>query len=210
MRVKSGIRRVAAVAVALGLVSGGMTASASGKSVTKAGTFNQCVSVNSQLTDHSTTSGSVFINVPKNGKKLQSGTVTGFSIVGTRITHTFGGDLTLTLVSPAGKAVALAIQRGDGAEDGYGSGAASCTGSLLQFGDSFGAPIASAIGTGDDPLTGQFRPEQPLSSLVGGPVRGFWTLVVEDCCTDDVGSLNAFSLSFTYSFKKPARKKGGR
>ena len=208
---RRGLTRVGKVALAIGLVCAAAASTASAKAVTKAQTFDQCVSVNSQIADHGTTSESVFVNVPKNGKKPQPGTVTGFSIVGTRITHTFAGDLTLTLVSPAGKAAALAIQRGDGEEDGYGSGAASCTGSLLQFGDSFGAPIASAIGTGDDPLTGQFRPEQPLSSLVGGPVRGFWTLVVEDCCTDDVGSLNAFSLSFTYSFKKPARKKkGGR
>jgi subtilisin-like proprotein convertase family protein len=209
MRVKSRIRRVAAVAVALGLVSGAMTASASGKSVTKAGTFNQCVSVNSPILDHSAAFGSLSISVPKNGKKLQSGTVTAISAVGARITHTAAGDLSLSLVSPAGKAVPLAIQRGD-FQEGFGAGAASCAGSLVLFSDSFGAAIPDG-GPNDEPVVGQFRPEQPLSAFVGGPARGFWTLVVEDCCTDDVGSLNAVSLSFTYSFKKPAKKrKGGK
>jgi subtilisin-like proprotein convertase family protein len=204
---KRGLMRLATIALSIALASAATATAASGKTVTKTGTFDKCVSINSPILDHSTTSESLFLSIPKNGKKSQSGTVTAISAVGTRITHTADGDLSLSVVSPAGKAVALAIQRGS-SQAGFGAGASSCAGSLALFGDSFGATIPSG-GPDDEPVVGQIRPEQPLSAFVGGPARGFWTLVVEDCCTDDVGSLNAVSLSFTYSFKKPAKRRKG-
>jgi subtilisin-like proprotein convertase family protein len=206
---KRRLTRLAAVGIALGLVSAAGTAPASAKTVTKTATFNQCVNASSPIFDHTTATASAFVNVPKNGKKVQQGTVTAFNVAGTFITHTYTGDLELVLVSPGGKVVALAADRGS-SDNGYGSGSPSCTGPLVQFSDAFGTPIADVSTTSDDPITGQFKPEQPLSGFVGGPARGFWTLVVTDCCDDDIGILNAFSLNFTYSYKKPAKKKGGK
>jgi len=204
---KRRLKRLGLLALAVGLVSAAAASSAAAKTVTKTATFNQCVDANSGILDNSTAYASVFVNVPKNGKKIQSGTVRTVNSAAVRITHTYSGDLDLVLVSPAGQVAALATERGQG-DDGYGIGATGCTGSLVQFSDAFATPIADVSNSGD-PITGAFKPEQPLSTFVGGPARGFWTLAVADCCGDDVGALNAFSLSFTYSYKKPAKKKKG-
>jgi subtilisin-like proprotein convertase family protein len=181
------------------------------KTVTKSATFNQCASAASPVTDHSAGFASIFVSVPKNGKKVQSGEVTAVRTVGTRITHTYVGDLFLTLISPAGKAAALAVEQ-DQEADGYGTGATSCSGSPVFFGDAFPTPISSINSqtTSDTPISGSFKPTQPLSGLVGGPARGFWTLAVTDCCGEDSGFLNAFSLDLTYKYKAPAKKKGGK
>ena len=57
------------------------------------------------------------------------------------------------------------------------------------------------------PITGAFSPEQPLSAFVGGPARGFWTLIVQDVQAQDVGQINALSLSFTYRYKAKKKKR---
>jgi subtilisin-like proprotein convertase family protein len=204
---KRRLTRLGLLGLAVGLASAAAASPAAAKTVTKTATFNQCVNANSGIVDNSTAFASVFVNVPKNGKKVQSGTVRGVNSAAVRITHTYSGDLDLVLVSPAGKVAALAINRGQD-DDGYGTGSASCAGSLVQFSDAFGTPIADVSKSGD-PITGAFKPDQLLSTFVGGPARGFWTLAVADCCSQDVGSVNAFSLSLTYSYKKPAKKKKG-
>ena len=211
---KKGCGRLALVAcasvAAVGLLPG---ASAVAKTKTKTATFNQCVSTASAITDEKSGFASVFVPVPKNGKKIQAGTVTAVNSVGTRITHTYSGDLFLTLVSPAGKATALVVERGQ-EFDGYGTGPANCSGSLVQFSDGFGTPASGIVnpGPGNDntPISGSFSPEQPLSGFLGGPARGFWTLVVTDCCDVDQGSLDALSLNLTYTYKVPVKKKGGK
>jgi subtilisin-like proprotein convertase family protein len=193
---------------ALGLVAGASPAAA--KTKTKTATFSQCVSAAAPILDRLANSVSVNVPVPKNGKKVQSGTVTAFQSAAIRITHTYAGDLDVVLISPAGKAVPLAIERGS-SSNGYGNGAPDCTGGLVSFGDAFTAPASDIDNTPTaDPVTGQFRPEQPLAGFVGGPARGPWTLVVHDCCDQDTGSINALSLQFTYTYKAPAKKKGGK
>jgi subtilisin-like proprotein convertase family protein len=194
---------------ALGLVIGAAPAAA--KTKTKTATFNQCVSGAAPILDRLANSLSVNVAVPKNGKKIQSGTITSFTSTAVRITHTYTGDLDVVLISPAGVAVPLAIERG-GSSEGYGNGAPDCTGGLVAFSDAFRLP-ASEIDNNNisNPVTGQFKPETPLSAFVGGPARGLWTLAVHDCCDEDTGSINALSLQFTYTYKAPAKKrKGGK
>jgi subtilisin-like proprotein convertase family protein len=152
------------------------------------------------------------VTVPRFKRKPQSGVITGFGSVGVRINHTDAGDLALFLVSPGGRGIALATYRDDSSNDsgdGYGTGAASCSGSLVEFGDGFSTPISMPGNTGSsDPITGSFRPEQALSTFVGGPARGYWTLIVQDVASPDIGQINALSLNFTYRFKaKPKRKR---
>jgi subtilisin-like proprotein convertase family protein len=206
---KRRLTRLGALGLALGLLSAAVASPAAAKTVTKTKTFSQCLSTSSPLTDLTTASASQFVSVPKNGKKVQPGTVTAVRTAGARIPHTYVGDLALTLVSPAGRAVPLEVIR-DQEADGLGTGAASCAGSLVLFGDAFATPISSidAQTTSDAPITGSFKPEQPLAGFVGGPARGFWTLVVSDGFFDDSGALNAFSLDLTFSYKKPVKKKG--
>jgi subtilisin-like proprotein convertase family protein len=211
-RKRSARRAVLACAcfAVLGLVAGASPAAA--KTKTKTATFSQCVSGTAPILDKLTNSLSVSVPVPKNGKKVQSGTVTAFQSAAIRITHTYASDLDIVLVSPAGKAVPLVIEQGSN-RDGFGTGPADCTGSLVSFSDAFTTPTTDiASGSGPpviDPVTGQFKPLEPLSGFVGGPARGLWTLVVQDCCEEDTGSIDALSLQFTYTYKAPAKKKKG-
>jgi subtilisin-like proprotein convertase family protein len=151
------------------------------------------------------------VNVPKIKGKPQDGVVTGFNSVGVQITHTDDADLSLFLVSPGGRAVALATYRDDSSAGGhgYGSGAPGCAGSRVDFSDRNPTSIATPGNTGaNDPILGAFRPEQPLSTFVGGPARGFWTLIVQDVAAPDVGQINALAMSFDYQYRvKPHRKK---
>jgi subtilisin-like proprotein convertase family protein len=151
------------------------------------------------------------VSVPRFKGKPQSGVITGFGSVGVRINHSDAGDLALFLVSPGGRGIALATYRDDSSNDsgdGYGSGAASCAGSLVQFGDGFSTPISMPGNTGaSDPTIGSFRPEQALSTFVGGPARGYWTLIVQDVASPDIGQINALSLNFTYRFKAKGKRK---
>lgn len=161
------------------------------------------------------------VRVPKFKGRPQSGVVTSFDSVGVRISHTDDSDLALFLVSPGGRAVALATYRdqstnSDGGQpapsgNGFGEGPASCAGSVVRFGDRFHPSIATPGNTAlDAPITGSFSPEQPLSTFVGGPARGFWTLIVQDVQAQDTGQINAMSLSFTYSYKAKKKRKRRR
>ena len=192
----------------LGLLAGASPAAAK----TKTKSFNRCVSTAVAIPDQSSTapnpgaSVAIPVSVPKFNGKPQTGKVTRFIALGVRITHTFDSDLVLSLVSPGGKVVPLAVRRGENAA-GYGSGTASCAGSLALFGDTFPTPIRTPGNTPPAPITGSFHPEGNLSSVVGGPAKGNWVLSVVDALGGDVGAINAFSLSFTYKYKVMPKKK---
>jgi subtilisin-like proprotein convertase family protein len=177
------------------------------KTTTKTKTVTQCVDANAPIGEQSLASAVLNVAVPKNGKKVQSGVVTTAQ-AGTRITFPNDADLNLTLVSPGGKAISLAAEDFSGSPAvGYGTGAAGCGGSLVQFGDTFPTSITAPGNADGDPIVGQFMPRQPLAAFNGGPARGAWTLLVANCCTGDTGTLNAFSLNLTYQYKAPAKKK---
>jgi subtilisin-like proprotein convertase family protein len=210
--------RVALLACAcvasLGLVAGVSPAAAKKKvktrTVTQTATFNQCVSVASPISGVNSAAnpnpnnpqlgvGNLPVTIPPYRGLPQDGAVTGISQVGVRISHTFNSDLGVLLVAPGARAVPLALDRG-GNGDGYGTGATSCGGSLVQFSDAFGTPIGTLADTDVNPILGQFKPEQPLAALNGSQARGNWQLLVTDGAGGDDGSLNAFSLTFTYTY----------
>jgi subtilisin-like proprotein convertase family protein len=97
------------------------------------------------------------------------------------ITHTFDADLRIYLTSPAGTQLALALNRG-GSGDNF-------TGTV--FIDSAATPIAS----GAAPFTGQYQPEQPLSTFAGQNANGTWTLTVQDTAGIDTGTLSSWTLT---------------
>jgi subtilisin-like proprotein convertase family protein len=205
----------------LGLLAGASPAAAAKKKakvVTKTAALNQCVSTSQRVAENEDpppvdTTGGVGsvafpVTVPKFRGKPQDGQVTALTSAGVRITHTFDGDLNIVLVSPGGGVVPLAITRGESA-DGYGSGATNCGGSLVLFGDVFPTSISTVDTTGNTPLTGSFKPERPLSALVGSPARGNWVVLVTDGAGGDTGTLDAVSLNLTYQYKalKKVKKK---
>jgi subtilisin-like proprotein convertase family protein len=102
------------------------------------------------------------------------------------IDHTWVGDLTGTLTSPAGKVAVLFQRRGGNAEN------------LCQvvFDDAAARPFASVVAA-DDPFTGTWRPQDPLATLTEDAVDGTWTFKVTDGAAGDTGSVRAFTLSLT-------------
>lgn len=87
--------------------------------------------------------------------------------VGLNITHTYRGDLLIALFAPDGTYVILKNPSNDGTHD---------------YNTTFPVPTPS---------------DQPLSTLFGKPIKGTWTLYVQDTGPGDVGTLNSFSLALS-------------
>ena len=219
---------IACLGLAGSLIAG--TPAVSAKSKTKTAQFTQCVSTavpipdgppNGTVATNPAAFFAIFVKTPKFKGRPQDGTVTAIRSAGVRITHTDDGDLALFLVSPGGRAIALSTYRDKSTNpnpdpppdnrpsgDGYASGAADCSGSLVNFGDGFPTSIATPGNFGvSAPITGSFSPEQPLGTFVGGPARGVWTLIVQDVQFHDVGQIDALSLSLDYTYKAKKRRK---
>lgn len=82
------------------------------------------------------------------------------------ITHTFQGDLYITLQSPIGTTIILHNRTGGGTDN--------------------------IVGTYDD--SGPLIPAEALGTFNGEPVNGTWTLRVADQAGGDVGTLNSWTL----------------
>lgn len=100
------------------------------------------------------------------------------------LTHTFDGDLTISLIAPNGTSIALVTKRGSSGDN--------FTNTVLDD------AAATAISAGSAPFTGSFRPESPLSVVNGLSAAGAWTLKVVDSASSDTGSIENWSLNFTY------------
>jgi subtilisin-like proprotein convertase family protein len=100
------------------------------------------------------------------------------------INHSYVGDLTGTLTSPAGKTAVLFQRRG-------GTGENLCQ---VVFDDAADRPFAAVV-SADDPFTGTWRPQSPLATLLEDAVDGTWTFKVTDGAASDTGSVRAFTLS---------------
>ncbi len=96
------------------------------------------------------------------------------------IVHTYDGDLTIKLRSPAGTEVVLADNVG-----GSGDNFTNTT---------FDDQAALSIQDGSPPFTGTFRPQGSLSDFEGESTLGDWTLSILDNANGDGGTLNSWSL----------------
>jgi subtilisin-like proprotein convertase family protein len=100
------------------------------------------------------------------------------------ITHTFDGDLVLSLFPPTGPPISLVDRRGGTGEN---------------FEDTvFDDEAATPITAGSPPFAGPFQPESPLSSADGIDSQGNWTLRVSDEGLVDTGTLNSWTLALTF------------
>lgn len=97
------------------------------------------------------------------------------------LTHTFMGDLAITLIGPTGTRNLLSNRRGSGGNNSINT----------VFSDEAITPIAS----GTPPFTGSFKPDALLSIQDGVPANGTWKLEVSDLASIDTGDLNAWSLT---------------
>ncbi|HLM33846.1 MAG TPA: proprotein convertase P-domain-containing protein [Gaiellaceae bacterium] len=185
------------------LVAGASPAAAKkAKAKTVTRTFSQCQNVALPLTDHSVAQVHFTVPKPPERAKPPNGRVIGVTSAAVRVTHGYAQDISIFAISPAGFVVPLSLGRGDSTDD-YGTGAKACSGSLTIFSDSSVTPIADST----PPFAGSFRPEAPMAGFVGAPASGIWTLLFSDDQTLDSGTVHAASLTFTYSYKKPSKKK---
>lgn len=98
------------------------------------------------------------------------------------VTHTYVGDLTITLTSPNGTIVNLTAENCGANQD-----------IDATFND---GGIVLECGTTAPTLSGDIQPVQNLSAFSGEESAGEWILTVDDGANGDGGSLNNFSLEF--------------
>lgn len=106
--------------------------------------------------------------------------VTDVDVIINSITHTYDGDLDISILHPDGTQIELSTDNGGTGENYINT----------RFDDAASTPITS----GSAPFTGSFIPEGNISSLEGKPANGTWTLRVADDAGSDTGTLNAWSV----------------
>jgi subtilisin-like proprotein convertase family protein len=118
----------------------------------------------------------------------RSGAITDVNVT-LDITHTFTGDLQVTLIAPDGTRIVLSQNRGGSGNDFSGT----------IFDDEATTPIGSGVA----PFSGSFRPDQLLSLLDGKNANGQWQLEIDDQAAQDVGVLNSWSLTIATASTQP-------
>jgi subtilisin-like proprotein convertase family protein len=132
------------------------------------------------IPDNSSTGASVTVSVPDASTLLDvNAKVT--------ITHTYDGDLTLSLIGPDGTTAVLSNRRGSSGDN--------FTNTV------FDDEATTAISSGSAPFTGSFKPDGALSAFDGKTAAGNWTLKVVDGASTDTGSIVGFELQLTYPTK---------
>jgi subtilisin-like proprotein convertase family protein len=112
------------------------------------------------------------LNIPSGG------TISDVNVT-MNMTHTYVGDVTATLLSPAGTQIQLFFEPCSGSDD------------VIATFDDAGA---TAICGSTPALSGTIKPSQLLSTLNGQSSTGTWTLRIADGYNGDGGSLNSWSL----------------
>jgi cysteine-rich repeat protein len=125
------------------------------------------------ILDNQTTTNT--LNVPVVGNVVQA-------ILQINISHTWDSDLAIKLRSPTG-ATGIDISSGNGSSgDNY-------TNTL------FSDNCVPLITSGTAPFSSCYKPEAALSSFIGQPANGTWTLTASDSATGDQGTLNSWQLT---------------
>ena len=121
-----------------------------------------------------------------------NGTISEVKVQNLNITHSWVGDLSVTLTSPSGTVVSLFDQPGVPV-DQYGCDGDNVT---LNFYDNatLTADDLENMCGGATALEGDFQPIDLLSAFVGEPANGDWVLTVSDAVAEDGGSLDDWSL----------------
>jgi len=111
------------------------------------------------------------------------------------ITHTWVGDLCVTLSKDGGEEVVL-IQRIDDPGLGCDGGCCACSANNMNvtLDDQAGSPIGNQCQAN---LMGTFIPQESLAGFNNGDSAGAWTLHIVDNAAGDVGNLVDWSLIFT-------------
>ncbi len=125
--------------------------------------------------------------------------------VGLYVTHTWVGDLTITLLAPDGTSTILASKIGGGTyglNNTLGKALGSSCAAQTVISDSGTKAIQTAIST-DLPLVGTWVPFQALANFRGKSPNGTWTLRLKDNGAGDQGTFQCGSVTVT-PFAAPA------
>jgi subtilisin-like proprotein convertase family protein len=124
----------------------------------------------------------------------------------TRLTHTFPGDLDVTLTSPAGTVVTLTTDNASGSDNVF-------NGTRWDDDADPGSPLPYG-GTSPSLVTDHtyanlvvaplLAPEEPLGAFIGEDPNGTWTLKVVDDSAGDMGTLSGWSLDLRTLPQAPA------
>jgi T1SS-143 domain-containing protein len=126
----------------------------------------------------------------------EGGTIADLNIA-LNMTHSWSGDLVITLIGPDGTEVRLMDSRGGGRDIGGGE---------LVFDDEALPAINGgtsniyyiATGSAQPLLNGAFNPQfGGLNAFDGKPLAGTWTLRIQDLQAADIGTLVDWRLEFT-------------
>jgi cysteine-rich repeat protein len=110
----------------------------------------------------------------------QTGTLTRFAVI-VNITHTYDGDLTLTIDPPAASPVVMSELNGGSGEN--------------YTATVFSSDSSTPITTGAAPFTGVFAPAPgSFAATVGTSPAGTWTFTVQDSAFADEGAINAWKI----------------
>lgn len=111
------------------------------------------------------------------------------------ITHTWVGDMDITLESPMGTVVTIMDRPGVPAST-FG-----CSGNdiLASLDDEAATPVEDECGGGTPTIMGSFIPNNLLDAFDGESTMGDWILTVTDNAGGDNGTLNEWGITYEYT-----------
>lgn len=154
--------------------------------VTVAGTpdFTNATDVPKAIPDNNATGVNSLFTFPG------AGTVSDLDVRISSLTHTWVGDLRMTL-SHAGTTVVLMNRPGAGTNGSSGNDFTN-----LVLDDEAATTIESIPSTNPaGGYTGSYRPDESLSAFDGHSLAGTWTLNISDNAATDTGTLNSWAMS---------------
>ena len=106
------------------------------------------------------------------------------------ISHTWVGDLAVTLISPDGTSISIFASQCGTADDVD-----------AYFADANPNPFA--CGGGTPVVDGDLQPQQPFANLIGVPAAGTWTLRIADNAGGDPTNINSATVNISWSGAYP-------
>jgi subtilisin-like proprotein convertase family protein len=118
--------------------------------------------------------------IPVSG--ISPSTLSANTIVSVKLnlTHTYDGDLAISLIAPSGNTIYLSNRRGGGGDNFINT--------------VFTMSASTLISAGAAPFTGSYKPDGNFASLSGN-VNGTWTLRVQDLASVDTGRIRDWSIT---------------
>ncbi len=155
-------------------------------------TGSQASNAGAPIPDNNTTGVTVTMNV------TDDVTIVDLN-VNLNITHSWVGDVTVKIKSPAGTE-AIIVDRPGRTTSGYG-----CSGDniLATLDDEAASSVENECASTTPTINGTFMPNNPLSVFDGESTLGVWELTASDAVGGDTGSINSWELNYEYEIVAP-------